>query len=92
MDSKASADTEKSYDLKDIDQNRGIKKETKTKSKQEKEMKETQTRQEVKGKKTLNIITDASEAIESMKQEKSVTGKDILRKKKKKNSKHFPER
>ena len=84
MDSKASADTEKSYDLKDIDQNRGIKKETKTKSKQEKEKKETQTRQEVKGKKTLNIITDASEAIESMKQEKSVTGKDILRKKKKK--------
>lgn len=31
MDSEASADTEKSYDLKDIDQNRGIKKETETK-------------------------------------------------------------
>lgn len=51
-------------------------------------MKETQTRQEVKGKKMVNI-TDVSEAIESMKQEKSVTGKDIL---KKKNCKHFPER
>lgn len=52
-------------------------------------MKETQTRQKVKGKKMVNIITDVSEATESMKQEKSVTGKDIL---KKKNSKHFSER
>lgn len=31
MDSEASADNEKSYDLKDIDRNRGVKKETKTK-------------------------------------------------------------
>lgn len=44
-------------------------------------MKETQTRQKVKGKKMVNIITDVSEATESMKQEKSVTGKDILKKK-----------
>lgn len=29
MDSEASADTEKSYDLKDIDQNRGIRKKQK---------------------------------------------------------------
>lgn len=53
MDSKASADTEKSYDLKDIDQNRGRKKQKQNKPKQEKEMKDTQTRQEVKGKKRL---------------------------------------
>lgn len=42
-------------------------------------MKETQTRQEVKGKKMVNI-TDVSEAIESMKQEKSVTGRHFKKK------------